>query len=483
MTMASPCHSIAAAISKTSPTGTVTVAAGTYSETLALDRNVTLRGAGAATTIIDGGGSGTVLAVPAGVSGTISGLTIRNGNSGGDGGGIDNFGTLQVSNTTISGNTAGYGGGIFNEGGASLVVSNSTVRGNTVASGDKAGAIYNSGTLTLVNTTINGNSAPSGTGGAIRANSSGSLTIVNSTISGNSATYGGGIAINPGTTNPTLSNTILSGNSAGTGPDCYGSITSQGNNLVQNTGSCTGFGSSDLQGVNPQLGSLQSNGGPNWTMAPAAGSPVIDAGNDATCAASPVNNVDERGVARPAGAHCDIGAYEVSAVRQSIAQGWNSIDIPLQGSGITSLSALVNSLNGSGQLGAGAITVTATYGNGRFSLFVPGYSADQTIQPSAGIFVFTMKSGTWTPSGSLYTAPQSVSLQRGWSYVSAPFPIGGLTASTISAEAAGCNLQEVARLAGGSYHVWTPGTSQDLTIPSGSAMWILCQNPATWQPS
>jgi hypothetical protein len=218
-------------------------------------------------------------------------------------------------------------------------------------------------------------------------------------------------------------------------------------------------------------------------MAPAAGSPAVDAGNDATCAAAPVNNLDERGVTRPAGAHCNIGAYEVSTVKQSITQGWNGIDVPLQGSGITSLSGLLNSVNGSGQLGSGAATIAATYGNGRFSLFVPGYSADQTIQPSAGIFIYSTKVGTWTPSGAFYTAPQSIGLQRGWSYVAAPFPISGLTASEIAAEASSCSVQEVARFAGGSYQVWLPSSSQDLTIPAGSAMWILCRNPITWQPS
>jgi hypothetical protein len=76
-----------------------------------------------------------------------------------------------------------------------------------------------------------------------------------------------------------------------------------------------------------------------------------------------------------------------------------------------------------------------------------------------------------------------VTLQRGWSYVAAPFPIGGLTASTIAAEASSCNVQEVALLAGGSYKVWMPSSSQDLPVPAGSAMWVLCQNPATWQPS
>ena len=54
----------------------------------------------------------------------------------------------------------------------------------------------------------------------------------------------------------------------------------------------------------------QDNGGPTQTLALILTSPAIDAGDDTTCAASPVNKLDQRGVTRPDGAHCDIGAYE-----------------------------------------------------------------------------------------------------------------------------------------------------------------------------
>ena len=63
----------------------------------------------------------------------------------------------------------------------------------------------------------------------------------------------------------------------------------------------------------PLLGPLQANGGPTSTMAPGTGSPAIDAGDDAVCTASPVKGVDQRGLPRPGGPHCDIGAFEVQA--------------------------------------------------------------------------------------------------------------------------------------------------------------------------
>ncbi len=62
----------------------------------------------------------------------------------------------------------------------------------------------------------------------------------------------------------------------------------------------------DLTGKNPQLGPLQDNGGPTPTMALAATSPAVDAGDDSSCPAT-----DQRGISRPQGPHCDIGAFEL----------------------------------------------------------------------------------------------------------------------------------------------------------------------------
>ena len=63
------------------------------------------------------------------------------------------------------------------------------------------------------------------------------------------------------------------------------------------------------------LGPLQDNGGPTQTMALLPGSAAIDAANDAICAAPPVNNLDQRGITRPQGPHCDIGAFEATPHR------------------------------------------------------------------------------------------------------------------------------------------------------------------------
>jgi hypothetical protein len=91
-------------------------------------------------------------------------------------------------------------------------------------------------------------------------------------------------------------------------------VSSGGHNLLGRTASCNGFtGPGDLLKADPLLGPLQDNGGPTFTMALMGGSPAIDAGDDAVCAAPPVLGVDQRGQPRPGGPHCDIGAFEVQS--------------------------------------------------------------------------------------------------------------------------------------------------------------------------
>jgi predicted outer membrane repeat protein len=141
-------------------------------------------------------------------------------------------------------------------------------------------------------------------GGAI--NNYGTVTVSNSTFSGNSATsYGGGIRTYGGT--GTLKNTIVANSPAG--GNCSGAITDGGGNLSYPDTTCPGMNR------DPKLGPLQDNGGPTHTMALGPSSAAIDAADDAVCAAAPVNNLDQRGITRPQGPHCDIGAFEVAPHR------------------------------------------------------------------------------------------------------------------------------------------------------------------------
>jgi S-layer homology domain len=319
---------------------------------------------------------------------TLDRVTVRNGRCNGScttvggiepngGGGIYNSGTLTITNSILSGSSGTLGGGIFNNGGT-VIVTNSTISGNNsfqvTNDEDGGGGIRNSGTLTVTASTISGNSAKAGGG----IDNSGTLTVTSSTISGNTAAkYGGGIYNFGG--NATVANTTLSGNSAGSngggifkfdtfmtitsntiagntaiggggiykggggsetvennilanngGENCYaGLINNDGNNL--DSGNSCGFGSNNgsMSNTDPMLGPLANNGGPTQTMALLPGSPAIDAGNTSFCSSSPVNGVDQRGMSRPQGGGCDIGAYEYNGTFWDVPLNywaWNFIE-------------------------------------------------------------------------------------------------------------------------------------------------------------
>ena len=184
-----------------------------------------------------------IMGVNSGVSATLENLTITGGNAGskGSGGAIFNSGTLTLTNSTLSGNSAARdGGGIYNNGMATLT--NSTLSGNSASYG---GGIDNSygGRTTLTNSTLSGNSA-GGDGGGIFNSFGGTstqinttLTLINTTLSGNSAGGDGGGVFNSGFGRTTLTNSTLSGNSAryGGGIDNGGTATLTNSTLSGNS--------------------------------------------------------------------------------------------------------------------------------------------------------------------------------------------------------------------------------------------------------
>jgi predicted outer membrane repeat protein len=219
-----------------------------------------------------------------------------------DGGGIYNiFGAANISASTLMSNTAGRdGGGLINLSGGAIV-SASTFLSNT-ASRD-GGGVFTFADTAIQNATFSGNSAGEDGGGL--ANES-KTTLQNATFSGNSATNGGGIHQYSGTA-LTLKNVALQLSSRG--GNCYvatigGAIVSSGYNLADD-GSCTFPQPSDKNNTDPMLSPLEYHGGPTLTHLPLPGSPLVDGG---LCI--PDLLTDQRGVARPQGAACDIGAVE-----------------------------------------------------------------------------------------------------------------------------------------------------------------------------
>ncbi|HKU61035.1 MAG TPA: choice-of-anchor Q domain-containing protein [Gemmatimonadales bacterium] len=242
-----------------------------------------------------------------------------------NGSGISIFGftfrdiSTVITNSTISGNsTEGDGGAIANDGGARLTIIKSTLEGN---SADAGGAIFtrqglrdDRGVVIIRNSTISGNAARFG--GAIYGSQDGAdddavAGIYNSTITRNSASEGGGIHLEGGLV-VSLRNTIVAQNRAVTGPDLFGpgtdalfSLIGDGSTseLIDGVGG-TRVGTTKAP-IDPKLAPLADYGGPTRTHQLLLGSPAIDAASSADCAIT-----DQRGVQRPQGAACDIGSFE-----------------------------------------------------------------------------------------------------------------------------------------------------------------------------
>ena len=273
---------------------------------------------------------------------TVDGSTFT-GNSALQGGGIEDEATLchtstptcgmaTVTNSTFTNNSATmFGGGGFesqlngptppvcvgpnqtpacqNPGGA-----HDTLRGNTF-SGNVAmiegGGIANFGTTTISNSTLYGNSAGSGGGGGVQ--NTGNISIVQSTLAANNSAFGANIHTfndtpnQPGPPVTTLGMTIVA--SGVTGANCSGTNTIIDNGYNLDSGTSCAFSNNSLTNADPMLGPLASNGGLTQTMALQSGSPAIDAIPSVTSGCT--GSTDQRGVSRPQGAECEIGAYEV----------------------------------------------------------------------------------------------------------------------------------------------------------------------------
>jgi CSLREA domain-containing protein len=289
-------------------------------------------GVGATSTFINSkiignsaGGSGGGVRIGMGASSSFIDTTISGNTAQVGGGGVSNDGAAMFTNTNITGNGAGTrGGGVFNGSPSSAsTFTNSTVSGNTAQA--EGGGLFNSAGAgaNLMNSTVSGNRA-NNSGGGLQG---GTATLSNVTITANVADSdangtgdGGGVAA----TTLGVRNSIIGGNldasppPGGVAPDCSATVNSQGYNLISNDTGCTvAVGTGDKVGsgaapIDPALGPLANNGGPTPTHALLASSPARIGGNP-TAPGGPgdaCTATDQRGVPRPQGARCDVGAYE-----------------------------------------------------------------------------------------------------------------------------------------------------------------------------
>jgi hypothetical protein len=262
------------------------------------------------------------------------------GNSGG--GAIGNFGTLTMSSCLLAGNSAT--GGLGAHGGNGGFSSGAGGLGGSGGSGGdgNGGALFNSGSAVLLNSSIalnlgagnqgggggsagigvpgypHGGAGSGGNGGSgygAMYDANGQCYLTNCTVALNRATpgtggFGGGqngvngingVAGGLKTVGASLMNTLLSGN---TPTNCIGAVT-DANHSLSSDGSCAFTNLGSLNNTDPRLGPLADNGGPTWTIALLPGSPAIDAG---VAVGAPAT--DQRGVPRPQGPGVDIGAFE-----------------------------------------------------------------------------------------------------------------------------------------------------------------------------
>jgi predicted outer membrane repeat protein len=229
---------------------------------------------------------------------------------------------VSLDRVSLTNNSAyDSGGGLYAD--DSMTITNSLIAGNSITGeGAGGGILFDDGgtgdlpiTISVTNTTVTGNTSVNPGGGIYFAlvQAASSATLNNVTIAGNhtaGSTYGAGIVL-AGLGALNMGNTILAGNTNAnpTLEDCYGNIQSLDYNLIQSTlnyCNINGETAHNLTGLEAGLAALAQNGGPTATLALLPSSPGLDAGNDATCAVT-----DQRGVSRPQGPDCDMGAFEL----------------------------------------------------------------------------------------------------------------------------------------------------------------------------
>jgi len=343
-----------------SPPDTIIVPAGVYTleqGQLPIDDSMSIVGAGAGSTVIQepvpsnrstmgdrvfdieaAGGRPTPTV-------SISGVEVAGGDANADnpvdqlsGGDVRNAGLLTLTDDWLTNGFACSGGGVANVGGT-VTIERSLVSGNhSACGGGDAGGVENSGVpasgsvpdlpghLLIDDSTVAQNDARL-VGGVFSSNDpSNTLAVTNSTIASNTNQDegpglpargpGAGLGLAAGTAR--IQNSILAGNVELTGglttpTNCAPgtSLTSLGNNIDSGIDcglSDTIPGQNDQSDTNPLLGPLQNNGGPTMTMALAPGSPALGKipAHGAGCPST-----DQRGVPRPQGTACDVGAFEL----------------------------------------------------------------------------------------------------------------------------------------------------------------------------
>lgn len=301
------------------PAGTYTLTIGALTPTVSME----ILGEGAQSTVIDGDATNRVFDIDSGpITVTIEGLSIVNGRSGRGGGIAIREATVVMRDCIVRDSSAFNAGGVAADQSTDLTIERCAILDNLADGNSGGGVLVDGSTLTLLDSTVSGNSAPAagrvGGGiavfGSVRGGGGPSTVVIrNSTVVDNDAEdIGGGIYVGPGGHSVSVSNSIFANNP---GFDCSPGVTSLGWN-IDSDGSCNLVASGDQPSTSPDLGPLGLNGGSTPNYLPNPGSPAIDGGNpaapdsgDATCTLA-----DQRELVIDGGDVCDIGAVESDGV-------------------------------------------------------------------------------------------------------------------------------------------------------------------------
>ena len=304
-------------------------------------------------------------------------------------GGLNNNGTVELTNCTLSGNTSARsgsgistndgwadltgctisnnsatesGGGFTSWGGtAPSELSDCTISGNTTSG--PGGAVDDMGeTVYLTNCTLSDNTSQKGGGGvSIEAGATADLTAC--TLSSNTSSGLGGGIYSEGTA--TLTDTIVAGNSSGTGDDIDGETVSGSHNLVgtDSTGLVNGQNGNIVGVSDPVLSPLGNYGGHTETMAVLLGSPSIGGGTLVSGITS-----DERGEPLDS-PNPDIGAFQSHGFSVTLVAGSTPQSTTDESEFPNPLAVKVTANNSADPVAGGVVVFAAPSGGASAQLF------------------------------------------------------------------------------------------------------------------
>jgi uncharacterized repeat protein (TIGR01451 family)/CSLREA domain-containing protein len=385
--------------------------------------------------------------------------------------------TTIILNSTIISNTAENSGGGLNTFYGTYIISNSLISNNRAIQYD-GGGFNNVGTVYITNSTISNNFA-NNDGGALWSESSETYSD-NVTFADNSALHQGD-EIYLHVANVYFRNTIISGSFPD--DDCAGSyplIFSLGYNLSRD-GSCDLNDPTDLINTDPLLGPLADYGGETLTHALLAGSPAIDAGS---CTGSGGNRVlvDQRGVTRPQGNACDIGAYEVDKLSL-----WKTIDEPRpvpgqrviytltisNGSNTPLMNAVLSDTLPAGITFAGPIVLDPP-GSGTVGTIPPLLAYDLTTAPGEVVTVtFPVTVETGLPASTTITNTAVLTNTEGMS------PLMGYTSLIVANLAPQATADNYTTTMGTRLSITAPGILENDLDLNGDQIFAVLNDPPT----